>query len=100
VELDEKTGDLVVVSEDELGGGKLIRVPVDLVVLATGMVPATSTEKIPLEGLTYDEFGFMVPDSDKAVFSVGCAKRPSDVAASVQDATGTSLKAFGGKEVE
>jgi quinone-modifying oxidoreductase subunit QmoA len=100
VELDEKTGDLVVISEDELGGGKLIRVPVDLVVLATGMVPATSTEKIPLEGLTYDAFGFMVPDSDKAVFSVGCVKRPSDVATSVQDATGTSLKAFGGKEVE
>ncbi len=94
VELDPETGDMVVVSEDELGGGKLVRVPVDLVVLATGMVPATSTDKIPLEGLTYDEFGFLVPDFEKAVFSVGCVKRPADVSASVQDATGTSLKAI------
>ncbi len=90
---DPETGDLIVVSEDELGGG-LVRVPVDLVVLATGMVPATATEKVPLSGLTYDDFGFLVADPDKAIFSVGCVKRPSDVAASVQDATGTSLKAM------
>lgn len=92
VERDAASGDLVVVSED-VEGAQVVRVPVDLVVLATGMVPATSVDKVPLEGLTYDEFGFLVADPDKAVFPAGCVKRPVDVATSVQDATGAALKA-------
>ncbi|MCP4605421.1 MAG: CoB--CoM heterodisulfide reductase iron-sulfur subunit A family protein [Proteobacteria bacterium] len=94
VERDESSGDLIVLSEDSLGGGS-VRVPVDLVVLATGMVPETSVNKVPYEGLIYDEFGFLVGDpKNAAIFPAGCVKRPQDVAASVQDATGTSLKAI------
>ncbi|MCP4679588.1 MAG: CoB--CoM heterodisulfide reductase iron-sulfur subunit A family protein [Deltaproteobacteria bacterium] len=94
VERDEESGDLIVVSEDGLNGGTA-RVPVDLVVLATGMVPETSINKVPYEGLTYDEFGFLVADPKKAaIFPAGCVKRPADVAASVQDATGTSIRAL------
>jgi quinone-modifying oxidoreductase subunit QmoA len=94
IERDDASGDLIVVSEDSIGG-QVVRVPVDLVVLATGMVPETATEKVPFEGLTYDEFGFLVADPEKAaIYPVGCVKRPVDVAASVQDATGASLKAL------
>jgi len=94
IERDEASQDLIVVSEDSISG-KVVRQPVDLVVLATGMVPETAESKVPFEGLTYDEFGFLVADPDKAaIYPAGCVKRPVDVAASVQDATGASLKAL------
>jgi quinone-modifying oxidoreductase subunit QmoA len=94
VEKDPESGDLIVVSEDSTTDS-VVKVPVDLVVLATGMVPNTAVNKVPFEGLTYDEFGFLVAEPDKAaIFPAGCVKRPVDVAATVQDATGTSLKAL------
>ena len=94
VERDEKSGDLIVVSED-MSQDAVVRVPVDLVVLATGMVPTTADEKVPYEGLTYDEFGFLVADPEKAaIYPAGCTKRPVDVAASVQDATGSTIRAI------
>lgn len=97
VERDEATGDLVVVSEDGAAGGGIVRVPVDLVVLATGMVPQTAAEPVPYEGVRYDDFGFMADEPEgAAVLPAGCVKRPVDVAGSVQDATGASLRTFGG----
>ena len=94
VDQDSATGDLTVVCED-VSLASVVRVPVDLVVLATGMVPATAEQRVPFEGLLYDDFGFLVPDPEKAaIYPSGCVKRPADVAASVQDATGTSLKAI------
>jgi len=94
VELDPETGSLIVTAEDSTNS-KVEKVPVDLVVLATGMVPETANNKIPCEGLTYDDFGFLVADPEKAaIYPAGCVKRPVDVAASVQDATGTSLRAI------
>jgi quinone-modifying oxidoreductase subunit QmoA len=93
IERDAESGDLIVVSED-MAADQLVRVPVDLVVLATGMVPATAVTKVPMEGLTYDEFGFLVADPDKAIYPAGCTKRPVDVSTSVQDATGASIKAL------
>jgi quinone-modifying oxidoreductase subunit QmoA len=93
VERDAATGDLVVVSEDA-AGGTFVRVPVDLVVLATGIVPQTATDKVPYEGVAYDEYGFMVGAPEgPAIFPAGCVKHPTDVSASVQDATGASLRA-------
>jgi quinone-modifying oxidoreductase, subunit QmoA len=94
VDRDEDSGDMVVLSEDE-EKGEAVRIPVDMVVLATGMVPATLADKVPYEGLTYDDFGFLVADPGKAaILPAGCDKRPADVAATVQDATGTSLAAI------
>jgi quinone-modifying oxidoreductase, subunit QmoA len=93
IERDPESGDLIVTSEDMLDG-KVVKVAVDMVVLATGMQPATAEHKVPFEGLTYDEFGFLVADPEKAIYPVGCTKRPADVSASVQDATGTSLKSL------
>ena len=90
--------EVVVVAED-VAADAVLRAQVDLVVLATGMVPRTASEKVPFDGpLTYDEFGFLVPDTsgDGGIHAAGCVKRPSDVAASVQDATGASVKAIRG----
>jgi len=93
IQEDPATQDPVVEVEDTLSGEKL-RVQADMVVLATGMVPSTAAERLPMD-IAYDEFGFVVSDgSQKGVYAAGCAKRPVDVASSLQDATGAALKAL------
>jgi quinone-modifying oxidoreductase subunit QmoA len=73
--------------------GKILREQFDLVVLATGMAPSTSVEKAPGEA-AYDDNGFMLADQKPGMIGAGCARRPSDVASSVQDATAAALKAI------
>ena len=63
-----------------------------MAVLATGMQPNTSIEKIPGPGVSYDEFGFVV--SDEGIHAAGVSKRPMDVGTCLQDATGAALKAL------
>lgn len=83
----------VVEVEDTLGGVKITE-PFDLVVLATGIVPATAENKLPVE-LDYDDYGFVVNGTKtEGIFAVGCAKRPASVARSVRDATAGALKAI------
>ena len=66
----------------------------DMVVLATGVVPATLDDKIPLE-LTHDEYGFIDgATTTEGIYAAGCAKRPCDVARSTKDATAAALKAI------
>lgn len=93
IEEDPATQDPVVEVEDTLSGEK-IRAQADMVVLATGMVPTTAGDRLPMD-VVYDEFGFVVSDgSQKGIYAAGCAKRPVDVASSLQDATGAALKAI------
>lgn len=81
--------DLLLTAEDVLGGRKIMR-EYDLVVLAAGMVPQGSG--VPA-GLTIDEFGFAA-NGKPGVFAAGCVKRPAEVSASIRDATGAALKAL------
>jgi quinone-modifying oxidoreductase subunit QmoA len=92
---DAATGDLVVEAEDTLSGEPVSQ-KVGLVVLATGIAPAQAAVQIELDGgLERDEHGFLAPEQPLAgVVGAGCAKRPSEVAASVRDATGAALKAL------
>ncbi len=91
---DGSTKDPVVEVEDTISGKKM-REPFDLVVLATGMMPNTAAQKLPLNGLQYDEYGFLLPENgEKGVFAVGCALRPVDVSRSVRQATGAAIKAI------
>jgi len=78
--------DVILEAEDMLTGEK-VRTQVEMVVLATGMEPAS---KIP--GASYTEEGFAL--AGVGMFAAGCAKNPLDVAKSVQDATGAALKAM------
>ncbi|HEY3238127.1 MAG TPA: FAD-dependent oxidoreductase [Acidimicrobiia bacterium] len=91
---DGATGDLVVEADDMLSGGKT-RVNVDLVVLATGMVPSTAGEP-PVPGLAveYDEYGFALENRAAGIFVAGVAHRPADVVTTVRDSTGAALKAL------
>jgi len=88
---DPVTKDVILEGEDILTGDK-IRRTFDMAVLATGMQPNTSVEKVPVPGVNYDEFGFLV--SDQGVHAAGVAKRPMDVGTCMQDATGAALKAL------
>jgi quinone-modifying oxidoreductase subunit QmoA len=89
---DPQTG-LVTVQVEDQSTGKILREQFDLVVLATGMAPSTSVEKAPGEA-AYDDNGFMLADQKPGMIGAGCARRPSDVASSVQDATAAALKAI------
>ncbi len=93
VEEDPVSKDPIVEVEDT-GSGEKVRAQADLLVLATGMVPTTADERLPLD-IAYDEFGFVVSDQNQnGIYAVGCAKRPTDVASCLQDATGAALKAI------
>ncbi len=90
---DAATGALTLEGEDTRSGEQ-IRQTVDLVVLATGMVPTTAGLKVPAD-VSYDDYGFISVDSGVAgIVGAGCIKRPNDVSSSVQDATAAAMKAL------
>ncbi len=88
---DPQTKDLIVEAE-ETSARSLSRVQVDLLVLATGMVPSTARQKVPGLAAGYDEDGFLL--EAPGIYGAGCVKRPLDVSTSIQQATGAALKAI------
>ena len=92
---DPGTGALTVTAEDQLSG-KLTKETVDMVVLATGMVPSTAEAKVPAAEVSYDENGFIVLNGSnkQGIYGAGCVRRPLDVASTVRDATAAALKAI------
>ena len=93
--IDEEPGskDLLLDVEDTLLGENL-HGQFDLVVLATGMVPASAGTGFPFD-VTCDAYGFMDGSSQvEGVYSAGCAKHPCDVSRTTRDSTGAALKAL------
>ncbi len=91
---DAGSGGLTVEAEDTLTGRKVSQ-DVDMVVLATGMVPSDTGDTQVEGGLRTDEHGFLAAIQPNAGMLVaGCAKRPTDVATCNRDATGVALKAL------
>ena len=88
-------GDVVLEAEDTMTGER-IEQKVNLVVLATGLVPVNASVNFENGGgLQRDEDGFLVSEQPQAgMVATGCAKRPVDVAACVRDATGAALRAL------
>jgi quinone-modifying oxidoreductase subunit QmoA len=83
--------ELVVEAEDILSGQKM-RVNVDLVVLATGMVASADGDK-HMPDIGYDADQFVEPHSTApGIFAAGCARGPVDVATAAQDATAAAMK--------
>jgi len=77
----------VVEVEDTAKGSKL-KQKVDLVVLASGMVPASQSAS-----LAADKYGFVLSEQ-AGQFAAGCARGPMDVATAVRDATSAVLRAL------
>ncbi len=91
---EDASGYLEVEAEDTLTTER-VRQKVDLVVLATGLVPADAGDVQVDGGLRTDEFGFLTSEQEQAgLLAAGCAKRPTDVATCVRDATGVAMKAL------
>lgn len=90
---DPDTADLVVVADDMVGGG-MSRIRVDMVVLATGMQPSLAASRLP-GVVEFDPDGFIVEGTDgSAVFAAGCARAPVDVATATVDATAAAMFAI------
>ncbi|MFC1989880.1 FAD-dependent oxidoreductase [Chloroflexota bacterium] len=86
-----ETKDLIVEAEDTLAGQK-VNEKVDMVVLATGIVPSIAGNGIPAE-ITFDDYGF-ISSGQPGIYAAGCARMPADVSTSVQSATSAALKAI------
>lgn len=90
---DPATKDVIVEVEDILAGGK-IKASFDMVVLATGMVPATKDSQT-IRDLSYTPDGFVdAAASKKGLYAIGTLKSPVDVSRSAQDATGVVVKSI------
>ncbi|MGB9903711.1 MAG: FAD-dependent oxidoreductase [Desulfotomaculales bacterium] len=90
---DPETKDLVVTVENQVTQ-TIMKERFDLVVLATGMAPATREEKAPVD-LACDLNGFVLGEQKiPGVFGAGCCTAPMDVAGCVQNATAVALKAI------
>lgn len=83
---------LVVEAEDILSAEKM-RLAVDLVVLASGMVPSLAASTIS-GPIALDGDHFVTAGTGEGIFAAGCAKGPFDVATSVQDATAAAALAI------
>ena len=91
IEEDPGTGDLMVEADSSLTGAK-IRRSVNLVVLATGMVPTDGLSGVEI---VRDAYGFAPSEGrGDGIHVAGVAKRPMDVASSVRDGTAAALKAI------
>jgi quinone-modifying oxidoreductase subunit QmoA len=91
IEEDPQTRDLTV-EADDTATGKKAKETVEMVVLATGIVPTALTAKMPA-GVTRDDYGF-IASGPPGIYAAGCCKRPVDVGTSARDATGAALKAI------
>ncbi len=93
--------------------GEDIRIKADMVVLATGMVPATDSSILNLQyrqgkELPMLKYGF--PDSNficfpyetqrTAIYAAGCVRQPAESKTCKDDATGAALKAIQALELE
>jgi len=88
---DPEGKDLIVEAEDTLAGQKVSE-KVEMVVLATGIVPSIAEKGIPTD-IIYDDYGF-ISSGQPGIYAAGCAKMPADVSTSVQNATSAALKAI------
>ncbi len=96
VSINNSTGNLIVEAEDTLTGKKLFN-EVELVVLATGMQPAS--DNLPVDKSVIDKNGFISINGSARInptgqFGCGVITEPKDVASVVQEATGSVLKAI------
>ncbi|GAB6181855.1 CoB--CoM heterodisulfide reductase iron-sulfur subunit A family protein [Desulfotomaculum defluvii] len=90
--LEDAAKDVIVIAENQ-NTQEITQLKYDMVVLATGMAPATVAAKVPA-AVAYDVDGFVQSGSVPGIYAAGCVAKPGDVASSVQSATAAVLKAI------
>ena len=92
--LPDADGDRLVVVADDMVGGVMSRTSVDLVVLATGMVPSRNGDDAA-GPLARDADGFLAEGGDgSGIYAAGCARAPVDVATAALDGTAAAMRAL------
>ena len=92
--LPDADGDRLVVVADDMVGGAMSRTSVDLVVLATGMVPNTNGDGTAWAPAGAAD-GFLAEGGDGAgIYAAGCARAPMDVATATLDGTAAAMRAL------
>jgi len=92
--LPDAGGDRLVVVADDMVSGAMSRTSVDLVVLATGMVPSRNGESAA-GPLARDADGFLAEGGDgSGIYAAGCARAPVDVATAALDGTAAAMRAL------
>jgi quinone-modifying oxidoreductase subunit QmoA len=89
----EQNGGNLKLHVEDVAHDTLIEAEADLVVLATGMMPAAAEDDLAVFSRKDDD-GFILDDLDSGVTVAGVARRPEDVASSVRDATGAAARAL------
>ncbi len=103
--ISQRNGKLIVSADNTLIGEK-IEIPADLIVLATGMIPASS-EELNLkyrQGSGLPEINYKFPDSHficfpyetrrTGIYAAGSFRAPMDITGCMEDAMGATLKAI------
>ena len=100
---DEEKGQLIVSAEDTLLGA-MIRVPVDMVILSTGIQARSDAEEVArLFSITRSADGFFlerhpkldpVATTTNGVFVVGCCQGPKDIPDTVAQASAAAARAL------
>lgn len=99
ITLDEKENPIIVY--EDLDTGKITELKVDMVVLATCIVPPQGIEKLAeVLGIELNDYNFIkttpfipVETSKNGIFTCGCVHEPMDIPRSVAEASGAAAKA-------
>ncbi len=98
----EDAGRLMVVAENTLSG-KVLRIPMDMVILSPAMVPATgAVDTARMAGVSWDSHGWLTEQHPKlapvstqasGVFVAGCSQGPRDIPDTVAQASAAAGEA-------
>jgi heterodisulfide reductase subunit A len=104
-EVESASGGRLVVRAEETLLGEIVEIPVDMVVLATAMVPAIDAEEVAqLFHVTRSEDGFYLEAHPKlrpvetamdGIFLAGACQAPKDIPDTVAQASGAAAQALG-----
>jgi heterodisulfide reductase subunit A len=99
ITVDEKENPIIIY--EDLNNGEITQLKVDMVVLATCIVPPQGIENLAeVLGIELDDYNFIkttpfipVETSKNGIFTCGCVHEPMDIPRSVAEASGAAAKA-------
>ena len=99
ITVDEKENPIIIY--EDLENGKITQLKVDMVILATCIVPHQGIDKLAeVLGIELNDYNFIkttpfipVETSRNGIFTCGCVHEPMDIPRSVAEASGAAAKA-------
>ena len=99
VNIDENESPVIIY--EDLDAGEIKQMTVDLVVLATCIIPTTGTDKLAnILDIELNDYKYVKTDpftpvetTKEGIFTCGCAREPMDIPRSVAEASGAAARA-------